>query len=299
VDGPLTEAGLNQPSGLATDGELLYFADSEASAIRSAGLDPSETVDTIVGVGLFEFGDGEGTREQVRLQHPLGVEYGQGVLYIADTYNNKIKYINPVNWESRTIVGSGKSGWLDGSGSEAEFDEPGGLSYAAGRLYVADTNNHVIRVVELISSEVSTLPLKDPGGRLYQRASGSVEDTVVTLSPITIEAGPSILTLVLTLPEGHRFNHVAPLSIRWSSDGVEFSQSKMSITEPVFPIEVLVDVAPAATEVSAEMVIYYCRYDAFKLRLIHDVVLDVPLHVLPEGGNNIELECRVGDLREF
>ncbi|HVG18094.1 MAG TPA: thioredoxin-like domain-containing protein, partial [Blastocatellia bacterium] len=93
IDGPLAEAALAQPSGITTDGRALYFADSEVSAIRSAALDPNGRVETVVGEGLFDFGDRDGRGSQVRLQHPLGVVYHEGALYVADTYNNKIKRI--------------------------------------------------------------------------------------------------------------------------------------------------------------------------------------------------------------
>ncbi len=56
--------------------------------------------------------------------------------------------------------GSGSPGCTDGPAGEAEFREPAGLSVAAGRLYVSDTNNHAIRVVDLTTKEVTTLSLK-------------------------------------------------------------------------------------------------------------------------------------------
>src|SRR5205085_10287612 len=95
IDGLLNEASLAQPSGITTDGKKLYFADSEVSAIRAADLDPNGRVETLVGEGLFDDGDKAGTCTNVRLQHPLGVVYYQGVLYVADTYNNKIKIVSP------------------------------------------------------------------------------------------------------------------------------------------------------------------------------------------------------------
>ena len=80
----------------------LFVADSEVSGVRvDHGLDKRTTaVGTIVGEGLFEFGDVDGTGAEVRLQHCLGVAYGDGKLYIADTYNNKIKVCDP---QTRTV----------------------------------------------------------------------------------------------------------------------------------------------------------------------------------------------------
>jgi sugar lactone lactonase YvrE len=102
IDGPLDQAALAQPSGITSDGSKLYFADSEVSAIRSADLDPKGGVETIVGEGLFEFGDRDGKASEVRLQHPLGVVYHEGSLYVADTYNNKIKRVSPKDKSSQT-----------------------------------------------------------------------------------------------------------------------------------------------------------------------------------------------------
>src|SRR5262245_66419560 len=76
IDAPRLQAALAQPSGITSDGSLLYVADSETSAIRSVSLGIDGVVRTIVVEGLFEFGDQDGTgNEQVRLQHPLGLAY--------------------------------------------------------------------------------------------------------------------------------------------------------------------------------------------------------------------------------
>lgn len=160
-DGPLAEASMNQPSGLAgTDGRL-FVADSEASAIRLVDL-PRGEVRTIVGEGLFEFGDRDGVgAAHVRLQHPLGVAWHErdGVLYVADTYNHKVKRLDPARAECRTLVGDGAAGQRDGEAGKARFSEPGGVSVAGARLYVADTNNHAVRVVDLATGRVVTLDL--------------------------------------------------------------------------------------------------------------------------------------------
>jgi DNA-binding beta-propeller fold protein YncE len=161
VDGPREQASMNQPSGLTEDGALLYVADSEASAIRAVDPSPGGVIRTIVGEGLFEFGDQDGVGPQnVRLQHPLGVTWHGGVLYVADTYNHKIKRLDPRTAECRTLLGSGNGGHRDGPREAAEFSEPSGLAVARGRLYIADTNNHTVRVADLASGEVSTVQLR-------------------------------------------------------------------------------------------------------------------------------------------
>jgi sugar lactone lactonase YvrE len=161
VDGPADEAQLAQPSGLALDeaADTLFVADSEASAVRAVALDGGY-VHTVVGTGLFDFGDVDGVGDAVRLQHPLGLAFGGGVLYVADSYNHKIKRCDPAARTVTSFLGSGLPGHRDGPAAEAQFSEPGGVSFADGRLYVADTNNHAIRVCDVATGEVRTLEVR-------------------------------------------------------------------------------------------------------------------------------------------
>ncbi|MEC9287408.1 MAG: alkyl hydroperoxide reductase, partial [Chloroflexota bacterium] len=120
---------------------------------------PNGRLRTIVGLGLFEFGDVDGADHSIRLQHPIGVAHHEGTIYVADTYNHKIKRVLPVTRSCFTMLGTGEAGHRDGPGDQALFSEPSGLSIAAGKMYIADTNNHAIRVADLESGEVSTLEL--------------------------------------------------------------------------------------------------------------------------------------------
>ena len=160
TDGVLFRAELAQPSGIVSDGKKLYFTDSETSAVRSADINGKGLVETIVGLHLFEFGDVDGVGDEVRLQHPIGIELHDGVLYVADTYNNKIKRIYPTTRGASSFLGIGTPGHEDGVGVFAQFHEPAGLSVAYGKLYIADTNNHAIRVADLETQEVSTLEIE-------------------------------------------------------------------------------------------------------------------------------------------
>lgn len=159
-DGRLLAAGLNQPSGLATDGEYIYVADSEASAIRVADIDPGGKLDTVVGTGLFDFGDVDGRGDSVRLQHPLDLVWWNGSLLVADTYNSKIKRIDPATRESRTVVGS-----------EAGLDEPGGVSLLGNTLFIADTNHQRIVRITMPDGALEPVSLTDPQALLAEQKS--------------------------------------------------------------------------------------------------------------------------------
>jgi thiol-disulfide isomerase/thioredoxin len=91
-DAPNAEAAFAQPSGIASDGKKLWVADSESNVIREIDLQ-KETVETLVGGDLYEFGDKDGEEDEVLLQHPLGVTLYDGKILIADTYNHKIKLL--------------------------------------------------------------------------------------------------------------------------------------------------------------------------------------------------------------
>ena len=123
-DGPAADAWLAQPSGLAVDGERLWFVDAETSALR--WLDPAAQVHTAVGEGLFDFGLVDGPREQARLQHPLGVTVADGDVLVADTYNGAVR-----RWDGSalTTVATGLA-------------EPSGLVVVNGELTVVESAAH-------------------------------------------------------------------------------------------------------------------------------------------------------------
>lgn len=161
LDGPRTEAAFNQPSDLVLDMGHLFIADAEASAIRALVLDENPRVMTIVGLGLFEFGDVDGVGADVRLQHPTGLASdAAGVLYVADSYNHKIKTLDPTTGETKTLIGTGDPGAADGPFLQAQLYEPEGVIAVNGRLYIADTNNHALRVADLAAETVQTLMLR-------------------------------------------------------------------------------------------------------------------------------------------
>jgi DNA-binding beta-propeller fold protein YncE len=162
-DGPLLQATFAQPSGITSAGDVLYTADSETSSVRMVDLVNSR-VRRLVGRGLFDFGDVDARGDSVRLQHPLGVdavgENGTTTVYIADSYNDKIKRLNPELREVETVFGGDGRGSSDGAWKAAEFWEPGGVSVAGRRIFIADTNNHLIRKGDLESGEVTTVTIR-------------------------------------------------------------------------------------------------------------------------------------------
>ncbi|AMV21689.1 thioredoxin-like domain-containing protein [Planctomyces sp. SH-PL14] len=225
LDGTRAEAALAQPSGITTDGKVLYHVDSEGSAVRRVTLGGKGRVDTVAGPrdfprgrSLFEFGDVDGRGATVRMQHPLDVLFHDGKLFVADTYNHKIKVIDPKTEATATWLGTGKRG---AGLSPVELSEPAGLAIAGDQLLVADTNNHRLLSVDLKTKATREFvingltPPAPPQPREENDGLAPVE-----LPAIAAKAGETLtLTLDFTLPPAHKLNPLGPVSYRLKAVG--------------------------------------------------------------------------------
>jgi thiol-disulfide isomerase/thioredoxin len=164
VDGPLAEAQFAQPSGLAIFGSYIFVADSEVSAVRRIDLN-RKVVQTAVGEGLFVFGHRDGPLGQARLQHPLGVACEGNSVYVADTYNHAIRLIDLASQQASTLVGRPEMKTMcnvdDPSCDTLGLYEPSDVKARGGLLYIADTNNHLVRVFDLEKKVLRTLAVKE------------------------------------------------------------------------------------------------------------------------------------------
>ena len=143
-DGRASSASLAQPSGLAlsTDGQTLYLADSESSAVRAITLSKDPQLVTLVGAGLFDFGWINGDFRKARLQHPLGVAVDGDSVLVADTYNSAIRKLELKNHEVADFDG-GQFTCMDPVCVPTR--EPAGIVVdTPDRILLVDTGNHRI-----------------------------------------------------------------------------------------------------------------------------------------------------------
>lgn len=269
VDGALLDTELAQPSGIIGAGDVIYFADAEASAIRKIDL-TTKTMSTLVGTGLFDFGDQDGIGEEVLLQHALGLTVADdGRLYIADTYNHKIKVLDPTTREVKSLFGSAEG---NQDGAAPKFWEPGGISYANGKLYIADTNNDAIRVANLATGEVTTVVFPNPE-RLQRRSDGesALNETpptdffgeVVTLPAIEAAPGQSRFVLNVVLPDGYKLNAQAPFTLTYYNDNVvgqvAASDNNFSMLTPPMPVVMPITLTEGTATFTLDAAIFYCE----------------------------------------
>jgi streptogramin lyase len=195
------------PSGLALDkaGNLIV-ADTGANVIRK--LSPDGTLSTIAGDGTAGFRDGPANH--ARFNGPIGVAVaGDGTIYVADSYNDRIRAIDTTGFVT-TLAGGSLPGFRDAQGTAAAFNTPSGLIVGRdGTLLVADTGNDAIRRVTR-AGRVTTLaltmtddrngPLKEPIG-LAQSWDGFVYIASYRRGLI-VQMAPSGTLRVLTGTDG-------------------------------------------------------------------------------------------------
>jgi thiol-disulfide isomerase/thioredoxin len=273
VDGPAETAALAQPSGICLLGDKIYFADSEVSAVRGIDL-AREVVFTVLGEGLFSFGDADGAFPHARLQHPLGVAAHQGGLLVADTYNHKIKRVDPGGRSSMTLYGTGRPAASAPDGGPAFF-EPGGLAVAGEELYVADTNNHRVVRIHLPSGrwgEIAFQSLSAPP------TADDPDSPVLDAEPVGLAPGRDIeLVLEPRLPHAARFSPEAPWSVRVEAGGRILLQSSGRSND--LPIIVSVPAGQIGPDDSwtVTAALAYCRTDGQELCIPVRLTWRVPL----------------------
>lgn len=145
ADGTGENAQFYFPEGIATDAAgNVYVADTFNNSIRK--ITPNGEVTTLA--GSTDDGDIDGNGSSARFERPADIATDtQGNIYVADSFNNKIKKISP-SGQVITLAGSGERGDADGPGSSAAFNTPSAVAVdLEGNIYVADRNNDKIKKI--------------------------------------------------------------------------------------------------------------------------------------------------------
>jgi len=299
-----------QPSGLARDGDSLYVVDSEGSAIRKVPLSGEGKVTTIAGTSdlpggqsLFAFGDKDGTGDDARFQHPLGIAWHDGLLYVADSYNHKVKTVHPETGEVRTLYGNGQPGK---GVKPLQFSEPAGLAIANGQLYVADTNNHQIKQIDLATGQARVLEIAGLTPPAPPRKPAVVADVpAVELSAQRVAAGEKLsVELTIELPDDYKLNpELAPSFRVQTAEGVQLVASEAlqgkqeaEAVEGQNVIRLQIPLATGATsgELKLQVTFGYCRAGTGGLCKLKTLAWQIPVELDAKATQKqIELSARV------
>ncbi|GAA2278542.1 hypothetical protein GCM10010145_63210 [Streptomyces ruber] len=194
VDGPGEQAWFAQPSGLAVsaDGERLWLADSETSALR--WVDREGAVHTAVGTGLFDFGHRDGAAEQALFQHPLGVTaLPDGSVAVSDTYNHALRRYDPATGEVTTLA--------------TDLREPSDAVLVGDDIVVVESARHRLTRLRLPEEAVKVASVAHRTQRAATDvAPGALRLDVIFQAPagqkLDTRYGPSTRLLVSSTPPG-------------------------------------------------------------------------------------------------
>jgi len=182
--GPALSAQLSAPRGICVDGSgNVYLADRWNNRIRKIS---GGNISTIAGNGQGNFGGDWGSATSAQLSGPAGVVVDNaGNVYISDFLNNRVRMVSS-NGTISTYAGNGNSGFGGdgGAATSAQLSQPAGLAVdAAGNLYIADSNNSVVRKVTP-SGVISTVA--GTGGKQGFSGDGGPATSAKLMAPFAL-----------------------------------------------------------------------------------------------------------------
>ena len=335
-----------QPSGLALipksstsrlaslEDMQVLVADSESSTIRRLDLTTGGAAacvggDPLFSDNLFKFGDADGIGAAALLQHPLAVAASSSsstIAWVADSYNHRLKKLDTSNCSISTVAGSGQAGFVDGVGTAAQLSEPSGLAVSPrdGRVFIADTNNSLIRVFDPETSKVSTLQLKGvpkpaispdtapvwtggaaekaggiPPGAILVKVKAPVAFALSSSSPAGGGGEEGELNVRISLPPGYHLTQGANSRFECSAvsgaEKVEFSPKKGSLQEVQGSSSVAASIAvknPSSLSKEGTLrvlcTVYYCQDKS--VCLFKEIMFEVQLNEAAAGaGEEVEV----------
>ena len=232
------------------------------------------------------------------MQHPLGVVAVGDTLYVADTYNSKIKVVDLGSGAVSTRWGD-TAGWRDGD--RPLFYEPGGIDALGSTLFVADTNNHSIRVVDLDTGEVSTLVPVGIEVFVPGPDSDAYAGTVVEHEPLMLGEGQGAISLDVRLPAGYKVNPDAPSRFVWSVDGEGMTvapDASGSVLDPSFPRTFDVHLTAGQGVLTGDISVVYCEAEAEQICLFEQVRIVAP-YTVASGGSRQAVLTHTVDLPDL
>jgi thiol-disulfide isomerase/thioredoxin len=232
-DGKQPYNSLSQPSGLSAQDDKLYFVDAETSSLR---VFDGKEIKTLIGSGLFDFGLKDGVEGTALMQHPVGLYADEDMVYIADTFNNKLRAYRGDTLSTVSLNG---------------LKEPSDVLRLKDMLYIADTNNHRIVTTPVGKTHLVVLNVMPMEKAIaYQERLPNMSD----LGALTIKLASKV---ELQLPGGWHINDEAPSYLAVFDDAHQ-SLGEFKVAD-LKDARVKLPVLEAGKTYTLQGVLYYCK----------------------------------------
>lgn len=287
-DGKNLKSNLAEPYGITHDPDgVIYFTERQSSAVRTF---KKGKVKTLLGTGIFDFGDEEGGSKTARLQGPAGIFFHDDALYVADQFNNKIKRVDPYSGRSETFLGSGTPDYQNGISQYAAFNNPTGVTVLLNHLFITDTYNQVVRQHSFDDGSMVTYNFLN----LDQMQFNPIDEfQVFETDTIQIPPGESSITMVFELDSLWKLETDAPQSALVTSRNPGIIEDPYGINPETQSITFELDNSGEFRHFIAEVALIYHHEEEPELTYFRTFTLMVMLDISEDAPAEQEVVFKV------
>ncbi len=279
--------------------ETIFTTDSSSGSLKSINADFPSKVKILIGNKAMNYGDTDGDQNVARLQFPKGIYAKDDQVYIADTLNNKIKVYDLKKKVLKTLAGTGQKGSKNGKFLESTFNEPSNLYLYNSEIYVTDSNNNCIRVLDLNKSVVTTFYINASPEFIIENKK-KITPLKETYPYKSIIISPEILSLKLKLniskkyiwdPNAYFYFKIIssnPETLNFQNNDIRYFENFTGETI-FYPKEF----KEGNTEITIDSIIYFCDRENQSLCYFKKFKISSIIKLIPGGKDKPELNLKV------
>ncbi|MCB1141914.1 MAG: hypothetical protein H7A24_05310 [Leptospiraceae bacterium] len=287
------------PRGIAVKNNDLYIIDSERNSLFHLNLNEPEKFTLILGNEKMEYGDRDGSQKIARLQYPGSLAISENFVYIADTLNHKIKSYDIKRKIVKTIAGNGSPGKRDGGPGLSSLNEPGGMVVIDSSLYIADTNNHSIRELNLKDETLKTYKIQFDEN-LISHSKHKIKNIEETSFQKSLHISPELKFFRLNLdpPEGYVWDKENPFYFKVNSSNIDVINFPNEGIKRLENFTSSIDLhyrnlKNGNSEVNFECIVHLCKKNSSSVCYLKRFNLTTFIKISENGKDNPEMFYRV------
>jgi hypothetical protein len=212
------------------------------------------------------------------------VLWNEGTVLVADTYNHKVKLIDLEIGSVHTLVGTGESGYVDGPGRQAQLSEPNDIALLDGNLFIADTNNHRVRLFDPAKDELFTFQFTNEEA-LWPKPKKGFKGPRHVLPPMEVAPDAATGHIHLEPPEGHIWNPDAPHHLEVLADDEWLEVGEVPEVDAAWDVEFPLRVSgDGTTNLRFQALAYFCEEEVPEFCRFVAIELVLPVTVKEDGG---------------